>query len=65
MVRTIADRPIDSDDEESEEGEGEVVGLARKCLELLGDSRQSGSLPKSLTSEPKSQKSEQKSLVDG
>lgn len=41
MVRSIADRNVESDDEDGEDGEGEVVGLARKCLELLNlDSRQ-------------------------
>lgn len=36
MVRTISDRDIGSDDEEGEDGEGEVVALARRSLELLG-----------------------------
>ncbi|RMZ76892.1 hypothetical protein DV738_g4742, partial [Chaetothyriales sp. CBS 135597] len=36
MVRTIADRHVESDDEEAEEGEGEVVALAQRSLELLG-----------------------------
>ena len=34
MVTDIADRNIESDDEDN--GEGEVVGLARRCLEILG-----------------------------
>ncbi|KAF4307967.1 Vacuolar protein 8 [Botryosphaeria dothidea] len=38
MVRSIAERNIESDDDENEEdGEGEVVSLARRCLELLGN----------------------------
>jgi len=36
MVKTISDKPIESDDEDNEDGEGEVVALARRCLELLG-----------------------------
>lgn len=36
MVTEIAERNIESDDEDNEDGEGEVVTLARKCLELLG-----------------------------
>ena len=34
MVTDIADRNIESDDEDN--GEGEVVSLARRCLEILG-----------------------------
>ena len=37
MVTEIADRNIESDDEDNEDGEGEVVTLARRCLELLGN----------------------------
>ncbi|EOD45154.1 ARM repeat-containing protein [Neofusicoccum parvum] len=37
MVKSIADRNIESDDEDNEDGEGEVVSLARRCLELLGN----------------------------
>jgi vacuolar protein 8 len=36
MVTDIAERHIESDDEDNEDGEGEVVGLARRCLEILG-----------------------------
>lgn len=36
MVTEIAERNIESDDEDNEDGEGEVVTLARRCLELLG-----------------------------
>jgi vacuolar protein 8 len=35
MVKSISDRNIESDDE-GEDGEGEVVALARRSLELLG-----------------------------
>ena len=35
MIQTISDRDIESDDEDGEEGEAEVVTLARRCLELL------------------------------
>jgi vacuolar protein 8 len=36
MVKTISDKNVESDDEDAEEGEGEVVALARRSLELLG-----------------------------
>ncbi len=36
MIKTISDKTIESDDEDAEEGEGEVVALARRSLELLG-----------------------------
>jgi len=36
MVREIAEKNVESDDEEAEDGEGEVVALARRSLELLG-----------------------------
>lgn len=36
MVTDIAERNVESDDEDSEDGEGEVVSLARRCLEILG-----------------------------
>jgi len=36
MIKTIADKNIESDDEDGEDGEGEVVALARRSLELLG-----------------------------
>lgn len=35
MVKVIADKNIESDEEEGEEGEGEVVALAQRSLELL------------------------------
>lgn len=35
MIQTISDRDIESDDEDGEDGEAEVVTLARRCLELL------------------------------
>jgi vacuolar protein 8 len=43
MVRAIADRAVDSEPEEelvaaAEEGEREVVELAKKCLELMNQS---------------------------
>jgi vacuolar protein 8 len=44
MVTDIADRNIESDDEDN--GEGEVVSLARRCLEILGKSP--GKNPKTL-----------------
>lgn len=36
MVKTISDKNIESDEEDAEDGEGEVVTLARRCLEFLG-----------------------------
>ena len=36
MVKSIADKNVESDDDEAEEGEGEVVALAQRSLELLG-----------------------------
>ncbi|KAB8343186.1 hypothetical protein FH972_022776 [Carpinus fangiana] len=35
VVQTIADRNLESDDEGSEDGENEVIGLSRRCLEHL------------------------------
>lgn len=36
MIKTISDKPIESDDEGEEDGEGEVVQLAQRSLQLLG-----------------------------
>lgn len=36
MIKTISDKNIDSDDEDGDDGEGEVVALARRSLQLLG-----------------------------
>lgn len=36
MVKSISDKNIESDEEDVDEGEGEVIALARRCLELLG-----------------------------
>lgn len=36
MIKTISDKNVESDDEDGEDGEGEVVALARRSLELLG-----------------------------
>lgn len=38
MVQTIADKNVESDEEDVEDGEGEVVALARRASELLGKS---------------------------
>ena len=35
-IKAISERSVESDDEEGEEGDGEVAALARRCLELLG-----------------------------
>ena len=37
MVKTISDKSIESDEEDAEDGEGEVIALARRCLEFLGN----------------------------
>lgn len=36
MVEAIAERNVESDDEDTDDGEGEFVALARRSLELLG-----------------------------
>lgn len=36
VIKTIADRSVESDEEDAEDGEGEVVALSRRCLEHLG-----------------------------
>ena len=36
MVKNISDKSVESEDEDGEDGEGEVVALARRSLELLG-----------------------------
>jgi vacuolar protein 8 len=42
MIKTIADKSVESDEEGEEDGEGEVVQLAQRSLQLLG---QGGSQP--------------------
>ncbi|CAL3966658.1 unnamed protein product [Diplocarpon coronariae] len=39
MIKTIADSQIESDDEIEEDGEGEVVQLAQRSLQLLGQNK--------------------------
>lgn len=36
MIKSIADKQIESDDEGEEDGEGEVIQLAQRSLQLLG-----------------------------
>jgi len=36
MIKQISNRPIESDNEFEDDDEGEVVNLAQRCLELLG-----------------------------
>jgi vacuolar protein 8 len=36
VVKAISDKNIESDEEDADDGEGEVIALARRCLELLG-----------------------------
>lgn len=39
MIQAISDKNIESDEEEGEDGEGEVVALARRSLELFKGDR--------------------------
>jgi len=41
MIKTIADKEVESDDEGEEDGEGEVITLAKRSLELLGQEKKS------------------------
>jgi vacuolar protein 8 len=36
-VKAISDKNIESDEEEAEDGEGQVIALARQCLEFVGN----------------------------
>lgn len=36
VIKQISDRPIESDNEFEDDDEGEVISLAQRCLELLG-----------------------------
>lgn len=42
MIKTISDKNIESEDDEADDGEGEVVALARRSLELLGKGPKGG-----------------------
>ena len=46
MVTDIAERSIESDDEDN--GEGEVVSLAGRCLDILGKNPKNPKNPKTL-----------------
>ena len=35
-IQTISEKNVESDNDEGDEGDGEVATLARRCLELLG-----------------------------
>lgn len=41
MIKSIADSPVESDDEGEDDGEGEVVQLAQRSLQLLGQNKPS------------------------
>ena len=56
MIRDIGDKELASDDEEGEDGEGEVVALARRSLELLDNSSDRNSA---------AQSGERQTLVEG
>ena len=45
MIKTISDKNIESDEDEGEDGEGEVVALARRSLELLSKDKPEGERP--------------------
>ena len=47
MIRDISDKELASDDEDGEDGEGEVVALARRSLELLDSSSERTAPPSS------------------
>jgi vacuolar protein 8 len=36
MIKAIAEKQVESDDEGEEDGEGEVIQLAQRSLQLLG-----------------------------
>ena len=36
MIKTIADKNVESDEGDGEDGEGEVVALAHRSLQLMG-----------------------------
>ena len=36
MIKTISEKEVEPDEAEGEDGEGEVVALARRSLELMG-----------------------------
>jgi len=36
VIKTISEQSIESDNEEGDDGEAEVVALARRSLQLLG-----------------------------
>ena len=42
MIKKISDQNIESDAEETDDGEGEVVALARRSLQLLGKGQKQG-----------------------
>lgn len=39
MIKKISDQNIDTESEENDDGEGEVVALARRSLQLLGETK--------------------------
>ena len=42
MIKKISDQNIDTESEETDDGEGEVVALARRSLQLLGKGEKQG-----------------------
>lgn len=42
MIKKISDQNVESETEETDDGEGEVVALARRSLELLGKGESHG-----------------------
>lgn len=42
MIKKISDQNIEADNEDTDDGEGEVVALARRSLQLLGQGERQG-----------------------
>ena len=42
MIKKISDQNIDADNDDGDDGEGEVVALARRSLQLLGEGEHHG-----------------------
>lgn len=42
MIKKIADQNVESETEDGDDGEGEVVALARRSLQLLGKGEKQG-----------------------
>lgn len=65
MIKTISDKNIESDEEEGEDGEGEVLALARRSLELLGNTSEKSGSSKTAAPKTKPPESSASTLVEG